>query len=395
MGYKASYQPQTIDEARDFVSHAVRVQAVGSGSKTALARPRDGWDVLDITGLRGVLSYEPGEFTFTALAGTPVRDILEVLDQHHQYLPFDPLLVRRGATLGGTVAANTAGPGRYHYGGVRDFLIGVQLVNGDGHLVKGGGKVVKNAAGFDLPKLVVGSLGALGVLVALSFKVFPRPQAYVTLRAGYPTLEAALRAMAAAAAARLDPAALDLQPDADGYSLWARLGGVPKALPARQERLRALLGECQVIDDAEEEALLWQDVCELAWAPAGWTVVRVGLTAGRIPALEGWLAGHAAANGVAANRGIGNSGLADGSVTSSPPTIHAPVLRRYAAGGQLAWLALDGSLQPLDDWLRQQNLTGLVLLGETDTPRLGAPAGQAFYQRVKRALDPANHLAEI
>jgi glycolate oxidase FAD binding subunit len=97
------------------------------------------------------LAYEPGEFTFTALAGTPVGEVKQLLAEQGQYLPFDPLLVERGATLGGVVAAGTAGPGRYRYGGVRDLLMGVRFVDGLGRLVGGGGQVVKESAGVDVP----------------------------------------------------------------------------------------------------------------------------------------------------------------------------------------------------------------------------------------------------
>ncbi len=85
---------------------------------------------------------------------TGLLDVMLLLEQHGQYLPFDPLLAERGATLGGTVAAGVSGPGRYRYGGVRDFLLGVRFVDSEGQVVRGGGKVVKNAAGFDFPKLI-------------------------------------------------------------------------------------------------------------------------------------------------------------------------------------------------------------------------------------------------
>ncbi len=359
-----AYQPQTIEDVRHFVRQAVCVQPRGGGSKTALSRPRFGWEVIDLSGLSGLLEYQPDEFTFTALAGTPVAAVDRALAEHGQYLPFDPLLAGRGATLGGVVAANTPGPGRYHYGGVRDFLIGVRLVTGQGQLARGGGKVVKNAAGFDLPKLVVGSLGALGILVELSFKVFPRPLAYATWQADYPDLPAALAAMQRAASARLDLDSLDLEPSAGGYRLWARLGGLPAALPIRLARLAAAVGDGQALPE-DEEALFWEQTRNLAWVPPGWLLAKTALTLGRIPALE--------------------TALQDA----------GPVLRRYAAGGQMAWLAVEGSPQVLDARLRAAGLTGLVLLGETDMPRLGQPGERAFYARVKQALDPAHHLAEV
>src|SRR5690606_27154197 len=140
-----------------------RLHVRGGGTKTALSRPADGAALLATSGLSGILEYEPGEFTFTARAGTPLSEIERALAENGQYLPFDPPLVKHGAPLGGTIAAGLSGSGRQRCGGVRDFLIGVRFVDGQGQLVRGGGKVVKNAAGFDLPKLLIGSVGRLGV----------------------------------------------------------------------------------------------------------------------------------------------------------------------------------------------------------------------------------------
>ena len=178
-----------------------------------------------MSGLRGVVEYEPNEFVFTALAGTPVAEVVAMLAEHGQYLPFDPPFVAAGATLGGAVASGLSGPGRYRYGGVRDFVIGVRFVDGLGQLVRGGGKVVKNAAGFDLPKLMVGSLGRLGALVELSFKVFPKPPAFGTLRVDYPSLAAAVEAMATLVTKPLDIEAVDLEPSSASASLLVRIGG--------------------------------------------------------------------------------------------------------------------------------------------------------------------------
>ena len=137
-----------------------------------------------------------------------------MLAEHGQYLPFDPLLAEAGATLGGTVAAGANGPGRYRYGGLRDFILGVRYVDGEGQIVYAGGKVVKNAAGFDIPKFMVGSLGQFGALVEMTFKVFPKPEAYATLR-----LECASVVDGANAIIRLTGQPLDLdavRPGGDG-----------------------------------------------------------------------------------------------------------------------------------------------------------------------------------
>ena len=161
-----------------------RLLAVGAGTKLKLSAV-DGVKV-STSGLSGILEYDASEFTFTALAGTPVREIAAALKERGQYLPFDPMLAEAGATLGGTVAAGLSGPGRFRFGGIRDFILGVRFVDGAGRLLRMGGKVVKNAAGFDLPKFFVGSLGRFGVLAELTFKVFPRGAATLTLRLDAP-----------------------------------------------------------------------------------------------------------------------------------------------------------------------------------------------------------------
>ena len=170
--------PDSIDAVCAAVRGHRCVLPSGGGTKPALSRLPEGVVRLDLRGLSGMVEYEPGMNSHsTALAGTPLSVIKAELAKHGQYLPFDPPLAAEGATLGGTVAAGLSGPGRLRYGGVRDFIVGVQWVDGSGELIRGGGKVVKNAAGFDFPKLFTGSMGRLGVLVEMTFKVFPAPAA--------------------------------------------------------------------------------------------------------------------------------------------------------------------------------------------------------------------------
>ncbi len=172
---KHVFAPATPAELVDAVRSAPRALVVGAGTKSRLARVSDEFTRISTAKLTGLIEYEPSEFTFTALAGTPVREIAAALAEKGQYLPFDPMLAEAGATLGGTVAAGLGGPGRWRFGGLRDFILGVRFVDGEGRLLRLGGKVVKNAAGFDLPKFFVGSAGRFGGLAELSFKVFPRP----------------------------------------------------------------------------------------------------------------------------------------------------------------------------------------------------------------------------
>ena len=169
------FRPKTVEEVASLVKAGTRWLPVGAGTKPTPASPPAGYTAFSLTALRGIVEYEPGEYTFTARAGTPISEIAAELARHGQYLPFDPLLAEAGATLGGSIAAGLSGPGRLRYGGIRDFILGVQFVTGAGEVARGGGKVVKNAAGFDFPKLLVGSLGRLSSLVEAIVQSLPPP----------------------------------------------------------------------------------------------------------------------------------------------------------------------------------------------------------------------------
>lgn len=369
-------RPASPEETQAMVRANPRLLPRGGGSKPALSTPPEAVPALELSGLSGVLEYEPDEYTFTALAGTPVATVENLLAQHGQYLPFDPMRAQEGATLGGTVAAGVSGPGRQRYGGVRDFLIGVRFIDGQGQLVHGGGKVVKNAAGFDLPKLMVGSLGRLGVLVELTFKVFPGPAAYTTLKLTYPHLEIALTDIYRLTTSSLELHALDLEPAGAGgksWTLWVRLGGLAEALPARVERMREFLlapkGGATVTEiiEAPAEGTLWQEVKALAWVPRDWALVKVPLTPKRIPILEAQLA-------------------------------KLEARRRYSAGGNVVWLAWPVSENwagKLDSLLTQLDLSGLVLLGPPGVTRLGVNPGASLARRVKQALDPNGRFPDL
>ena len=146
--------------------------AQGAGTKAPLCHVEGETRLINLSGIAGIIDYDPSEYVFTARAGSTLKEINTALRQNGQYLPFDPPLVEAGSTLGGTVAAGLSGPGRIRYGGLRDFIIGAKFVNGEGKILKGGGKVVKNAAGFDFPKFLAGSLGRLAIFLEISFKVF-------------------------------------------------------------------------------------------------------------------------------------------------------------------------------------------------------------------------------
>lgn len=323
-----------------------RVRAVGAGTKPALSS-REGVEVLELSRLRGIIEYEPGEFTFTARAGTPLREISAALAAHGQYLPFDPPLEDAGATLGGTIAAGLNGPGRLRYGGLRDFILGVTFLTGDGRLVKGGGKVVKNAAGFDFPKLMVGSCGRLGIILEATFKVFPAPEATLTAAQEAGSLPEALDLLGRLVRAPLDLDALELEPPG---RLTLRLAGDAGTLERRLERLNRELG-CAF---GGADAGCWEN-----WA--GQRPVKVPLTPAHIPRLDARLE---------------RLGLE----------------RRYGVAGHVGWVTAESGpdVEALHRVLQEEGLSGMALCGER--ARLGA-WNEPPERLVARVLDPQGRLA--
>ena len=342
-----------VDELAEAVAAASRVVPVAGATKPALSEPPEGVVALDVNGLRGLVDYDPAELTFTARPGTPVAEIAATLAEHGQYLPFDPPLVGAGATLGGTVAAGVAGPGAYRYGGVRDFVLGVQFIDGTGQVRRAGGRVVKNAAGLDLPKLLVGSMGRLGVLTELSLKVLPAPEATATVAFQPAGLDETLDAIARIGRGPLEADAVDLTPDG---RLLVRLAGRAGPLPARVARLQALVGLPG--EPVGEDA--WAAARELSWAPPEAALVRVGLTRDHVVRLDAVLDG-------------------------------AP--RWLSIGANVAWIATHtpGALHAA---LADAGLTGMRLRGGDGPLLLGARRGGAFAARVRAALDPDGRFPE-
>jgi glycolate oxidase FAD binding subunit len=153
----------------------------GSGSKDFYGGPLIG-DVLDTTSYCGIVDYEPTELVITARGGTPLHEVEAALARQGQMLAFEPPHFGPGATLGGCVAAGLSGPRRAYQGAVRDFVLGTRVLDGRGTDLHFGGQVMKNVAGYDVSRALVGSLGTLAFLLEVSLKVLPRPVAEVTLR---------------------------------------------------------------------------------------------------------------------------------------------------------------------------------------------------------------------
>lgn len=151
----------------------LRIQ--GSNSKAFLGR-RVAGEVLDTRAHRGIVDYDPTELVITARAGTPLRELLATLDAAGQRLPCEPPAFGADATVGGMVAAGLSGPRRPWAGSVRDYVLGTRMISGHGNLLRFGGEVMKNVAGYDLSRLLAGSFGCLGVITEVSLKVLPKPR---------------------------------------------------------------------------------------------------------------------------------------------------------------------------------------------------------------------------
>ena len=178
-----------MDSALQHITDRVRAAAAsgtplrirGGGSKDFYGQTLQG-EVLDTAPLAGITSYEPTELVVTARAGTPLAELEAVLAERGQYLPFEPPHFGPGTTVGGMVAAGLSGPARASVGAVRDYVLGVTLLNGKGELLTFGGQVMKNVAGYDVSRLMVGAMGTLGLLTELSLKVLPLAPAEATLK---------------------------------------------------------------------------------------------------------------------------------------------------------------------------------------------------------------------
>jgi len=152
----------------------------GGGTKDFYGEQLVG-EVLDTRGYAGIVSYEPSELVVTARCGTPLSQLEAVLAEHGQFLAFEPPRFGGDPTIGGVVAAGLSGPRRANAGAVRDFVLGAKLLDANGELLRFGGEVMKNVAGFDISRLLCGSLGILGLIAEVSLKVLPRARAEATL----------------------------------------------------------------------------------------------------------------------------------------------------------------------------------------------------------------------
>lgn len=157
------------------------LRLVGSGSKDFYGHPCTG-ETLDLSANTGIIAYDPSELVITLNGGTTLRELEQTLSEKNQFLPFEPPHFGPNATVAGCIAAGLAGPRRAAAGGTKDFVLGAHLIDGQGQYLRFGGQVMKNVAGYDVSRLLAGSLGSLGVITQLSLKVLPVLDKEATIR---------------------------------------------------------------------------------------------------------------------------------------------------------------------------------------------------------------------
>jgi glycolate oxidase FAD binding subunit len=275
------FAPRTVDEVIEAMRWALAAgeafEVIGRRSKRALGRPVSAPNLLDVSSLSGIVSYEPAELVLTARAGTPLQIIEDALAESAQCLAFEPpnlttLLaaghvpdkspVSLAGSLGGVVATGLSGPRRFKAGAVRDHVLGIAGVSGRGEAFVGGGKVVKNVTGYDIPKLMTGSYGTLAVLTEITVKVLPAPADACTLTIADLDVKDAARAMTHALQSTLDVSGACHLPAGiaatgkplDGTVTAFRLEGFRASVASRLESLRAQLASIGPLSVLEREA---------------------------------------------------------------------------------------------------------------------------------------------
>ena len=275
-------RPPTVENLSEVVGLAneegLATIPLGGGTQRSLGNPPRRYDLaLDMRGLDRLVLYEPSDLTVTVEAGMSLAGLDEILAAEGQFLPLEvPRPVE--ATVGGMLAAAASGPLSLTYGFPRDWLIGVKVVNADGRVTKGGGRVVKNVTGYDMNKLYTGSLGTLGVIVEASFKVAPRPAASTTLTAAFGSLEGAMEGAWALLEGYGGPDGLTLVNGAmaerlglggAGCVLLVRFMGREGVVKGRTARAKASVesaGAGEISELGGDEVSMWQSLVDLPWA---------------------------------------------------------------------------------------------------------------------------------
>lgn len=258
--------PQDLAEAlQEAASHGRTISLSGNSTKRRMAGPVEAAEVcVSTAALNRVLEYEPRDLTISVEAGLRWRDLTALLAENRQIVPLDPPFAE-SATVGGIIASNSNGPRRRLFGTARDLVIGMKFAMLDGKIVQSGGMVVKNAAGLDTSKLMIGSFGTLAAIAVVNFKLIPRPERERSFLLVSESLAGAIAARDNIIRSTLTPSAIDLLNPAAaaglgsrGWTLAIRAGGSSAAID-RYERELANVANGVGLDDYRQETL-WRHV---------------------------------------------------------------------------------------------------------------------------------------
>lgn len=329
---------ELADNLKEFAADGRTIEAGGAFTKRAMGGPAPNPPAavtLSTAAMTRVLEYEPNDLTISVEAGMKWKDLQTLLAANRQMVPMDPPFYD-DATVGGVLAANTAGPRRRLYGSPRDVVIGMKFATAAGEIIQSGGMVVKNVAGLDMGKLLIGSFGTLGVIGEANFKLAPVPPVSATFLQRADSLEAVMALRNRILTGVLQPAAIDvLRAPAilPGWTLALQVGATERVV----ERYRRELAGAELLE-GEAEAALWQQVREFApgWMaahPAG-ALVRVSVALQDVGAALASLPGPTvtrAGNGVV-YAGFDDAGTAAAFVKGSP---HQAVIEMAAPDSQV------------------------------------------------------------
>ena len=390
----AAVRPPSVGALSEVVALAneegLAIIPLGGMTQRSLGNPPRRYDLaLDTRSLDRLVQYEPADLTVTVEAGMPLARLGEILAAEGQFLPLETPRPST-ATIGGMLAAASFGPLSLSYGLPRDWLIGVKVVNADGCVTKGGGRVVKNVTGYDMNKLYTGSLGTLCIIVEASFKVAPRPAATTTLSAGFASLEDAMTGAWRLLEGYGGPDALTLLNAAAGervgleypeYLLLARFLGREGVVRGRTARAKASLQASGAEDvnelDARLEDSSWQRLVDMPWVDEE---IQLAIRCSILPSEVGKLLGRL--------EQVENSGMSHGLTTDL-----GTGLVRSLSWGEAQTEDLKDRLETVTREMRRSKGAWVV---ERCPPELKhgldvwgpPPPGLEIMRRLKLVLDP-------
>jgi glycolate oxidase FAD binding subunit len=361
---RAAYAPGTVEECAEVMTIAaherLRLGFVGGGTQLGLGAAPAALDaVVRTENLARIVEHAPADMVVIVEAGVTLAALQALVGVHGQRLALDPPRPER-ATIGGLVATGGFGPLRARYGAIRDLIIGVTLVRAGGEVARGGGKVVKNVAGFDLPKVVCGSLGTLGMVATAAFRLHPMPEVTATVLAAGVGAEAVVALVAAARDAQLEPASVvaltaaagDVAaPAAARFDLGFRFEGFGRGVAQQVARIIELARTTGVA-----AALLSDDAAAAFWGrhdairTAAPLRVRVAGLPARFPSIAALVSGlgHLAWY---ATPGLGFVGGAVGDVATAAAAVTTARAALVAEGGSLVIEAAPAELRAVvDPW---------------------------------------------